>query len=96
MVVYRPTGSGPTIYIKEAATGCGSPTYAFDVPGATARSAVAAVRDISGDTRGDFVVIDPETFTWRRFFSARYPPAHTTYYEVFPTVQLGGRGAMPL
>jgi hypothetical protein len=96
MAVFRPTGNGPAIHVKNSGNLCtpGSGEYSiWNIPGATPRSAVSAVRDLKGsdDGVGDLVVLDPDRMEWLRYNSQ---PGGSFVQQAL--LALGARGAVPL
>ncbi|MCC6664817.1 MAG: hypothetical protein IT375_13775 [Polyangiaceae bacterium] len=94
--VFRPTGNGPAIHLKNSGNLCisGSGEYTiWNVPGASPRSAVSAVRDLRGsdDGYGDLVVLDPDRMEWLRYNSQ---PGGAFAQQAL--LVLGARGAIPL
>jgi hypothetical protein len=69
--VFAPNGAAPSIRVKNTGRICvpGSGEYSFSLPGATSRSHVMAVRDLNGDGRGDFIVVDPDAYSWSLWHS---------------------------
>ncbi len=97
LVYYRPTGSGAnTVIIRHTTdTVCGS-LDAFAVTSATGftpspRLVISAVRDMSGDGRGDFLFVDPEKSTWVRYYSQS-----SGSFLAQPVLNFGAVGAMGL
>ena len=89
LVVFRPTQSPPTVYIKGGNL-ClpGNSEYSFTVPGGTPRSVISAVPDMSGDARGDVLVFDPNSAGWTRYYSQSFAAQSV--------ITFGNDGAMPL
>ncbi len=93
--MFRPTGNGPAIHIKNSSNLClpGGEYSSWSIPGGTPRSVVSAVPDLKGsdDGNGDFIVLDPDRMEWLRYHSQ----TNGTYVQQ-PVIQLGHSGAVPL
>ena len=89
--VYSPAQAA--INIREYNALCMGQIHSLNVNGVTQRTMPAAVVDLLGSTdgRGDVLLIDPDSMTWRRFYSQ----ANGNLVEQ-ATRTLGDMGSLPL
>jgi len=90
LVVARPNGNanGPAVFVL-AGSPCGT-WSGFYPPDLTEKTRIWAVTDMNGDGKGDFLLLDPDTFAWRPWFSSG------TTWVAAGTFYLGDVGAVPL
>ncbi len=91
--VYSPGMSQALVTVKNHAALCNGTTHTVTLPGSSHRRMAAAIRDMKGsqDGRGDILLIEPDSMTWRRFYSQ----ANGSLVEQAAR-SLGNLGGLPL